>query len=82
MESMPAYSNGNTIAPQKSQPQKSSTLQAKQIDSFRFLSRGGKSGTLSIVVGGQHLMFQCTLTTALHGAESIMAATRKMAESR
>lgn len=54
--------------------------QNAQIDSFRFLSKDGRSGRLSIVSGGCHYLFPCTLIRALHGAESIMEVARKNAE--
>ena len=52
-----------------------------EVASFRFLSsQDGKSGKLSVVVGGVHHLFPCTLIRALHGAESIMESARKRIE--
>ncbi len=93
MESMPAYSNGNTKAPRKNQPQKSSTLQAEQvvaetapdveISSVRFMQkRGAKVGTLSVVVGGVHYLWPCKRARALFVVEDIMTALRRDDEAR
>lgn len=48
-----------------------------QVESLRYLSKDGKSGTLSVVVGGVHHLFPCKIARALTLVESVMEALRK-----
>lgn len=48
-----------------------------EVESLRYLSKDGKTGTLSIVVGGVHHLFPCKLVRALHLAASIAEAAAK-----
>jgi len=51
-----------------------------EVESFRYLSKDGKTGTVSIVVGGVHHLFPCKLVKALYFAGGVMDVAVKKEE--
>lgn len=48
-----------------------------EVESLRFLSKDGKTGTLSLVVGGVHYLYPCSIVRAFHFVASVGEAAAK-----
>lgn len=48
-----------------------------EVESLRYLSKDGKTGTLSVVVGGVHHLFPCRMSKAFTFIASVGEAAAK-----
>ena len=48
-----------------------------EVESLRYMSKDGKAGTLSLVVGGVHYLYPCSIERAFHFIASAAEAAAK-----